>query len=153
MTGGLPTTSDTGRPARLAALACALGTLLAALLLCAAPAPAHHHSRDSRTGASGVRSGPAAADRPVQGPAPGRTAPPGPAHVCSALDHDGGRSGCSGSSDQNADATLPGPPPQPVLTALSRPASLPASAAPGPAGPLPGSDLAPDLHLLQVLRT
>lgn len=167
MTGGLPRTRDTGRPARLAALACAVSTLLAALLLCVSPASAHGApagpSGTATAGSANVRTGPfghagplglPTVERPVQGPALDHAA--APVHVCSALDPDrgrGGRSGCSGSSEPGADATLPGPPPQPGLAALPYLPLLPAAPASGARGPLPGSDLAPDLHVLQVQRT
>ncbi len=78
----------------------------------------------------------------------------GPALVCSPFERGAGHgSGCSGPTEHLADATLPGPPPQPAPASPPRLPLAPAGAAPGPDGPLSDADLAPDLHLLQVMRT
>ncbi|WP_377272194.1 hypothetical protein [Peterkaempfera sp. SMS 1(5)a] len=62
-------------------------------------------------------------------------------------------SGCSGGEHCLQDAVLPNAPPQPMIAAPYAALVL----HPGPIaearGPLPGVDRAPDLHLLQVLRT
>ncbi|GGO92342.1 hypothetical protein GCM10012280_42300 [Wenjunlia tyrosinilytica] len=134
-------------------LGCALATLLAALLVCSGSlAPrggVHHRSLPMKAHAAApaaVKVRPHDVDAKAD-----RTAPT--AHVCSAAGDGTGHSGCDGSSEQNAGATLPGPLPQPAPAVPPRLPIAVALPAPGPAGPLPGSDLSPDLHRLQVLRT
>ncbi|MER7761389.1 hypothetical protein [Streptomyces sp. NPDC097619] len=141
-----------GRVARPVALVCALGTLVAALMLCVRPAGGH--PAGTVPAASAVR---ASAARTATGPdaaaPPAHRAPV--AHRAPAAGHAAyscpdGMPGCSRLGHRTPGIlTVPPPgspgPELPVLVPRSRPE--------GRALPVQPPARAPDLHVLQVLRT
>jgi hypothetical protein len=156
MTGRVPRSRDAEGAARFAVFGCALAALLAALLVCSGTTVARlghgpHAARYAPSSRTVARLADAAAAWHGRRGTAARYAGV-PTRVCSASGHGRG-SGCSGASESGPDATLPGPPPQPTPAPPPRLPLVAASPATGPAGPLTGSDLSPDLHVLQILRT
>ncbi|MCD0481506.1 hypothetical protein LO771_03555 [Streptacidiphilus sp. ASG 303] len=169
------------RPVRTPWTATASGTvralralLLAVLVVLAAPAvssyaaaspvglppavAAHHGSAPHpaavpQHGPAAAHTGPAARQGPTATHAPAGPHQDGPA-LCPVYGSGGvPGSGCSSHQHCLQDAVLPGgPPPCPAAPVLARPLAPPAAPASERRGPLPGSDRAPDLHLLQVQR-
>ncbi|MFF5443467.1 hypothetical protein [Streptomyces sp. NPDC012888] len=125
-----------GRGVRPAALLCALGTLVAALFLCAPRA-----AGDSPAGRAAARGH--AAAHPVGAAAAAADA----AHVCPYEPP-----GCSAFSHQTP-GVLPVPPPVVAAPGAGGAPRVVPAGAPGGRVPVEPQARGPDLHVLQVLRT
>ncbi|MFG2296561.1 hypothetical protein [Streptomyces sp. NPDC048603] len=147
-----------GRGVRRAALLCALGTLVGALFLCARTGGGEAADRLVAHGVAGAASGPASgalpgppgvrAAAPVTGPGPGPV-PAHRAHASYVCPYD--LPACSPFSHVTP-GLVPVPPPA-VATHGAEPAPVAAVRAAGAARPVQPPARAPDLHVLQVLRT
>ncbi|MCB5170037.1 hypothetical protein LG634_35195 [Streptomyces bambusae] len=124
------------RVTRPAALVCALGALVAALLLCGGPFGGH--------AGGALRTAAAAPHHSPAGYGPGRAAADRPVYECP-----DGMPGCSGRV-HGTPAVLTVPPP--AAEAPGVPVLAPRPRAAGRALPPQPPARAPDLHVLQVLR-